>query len=227
MRKKMQIPAITTEVIQSPPPWKLQGAGFILNYWVTPRFIQQSAILHHSPSPIGRMIQVMLVRYESSPVGAYDELLILDHPLISKRVLSSIPKIYVSTLASVTHGQTLWGIPKELAQFEWRDTKLGLTCTVRVAGQHFTLTLYKAKKPKLFYINSHHIPSSILQIRQTWQNKRYSFAPQFRGHIAKLAGVKWSDSQGLFPDFSQARLLQSFFVPKFSLLFPEAKIKDR
>lgn len=177
MRKKMQIPAITTEVIQSPPPWKLQGAGFILNYWVTPRFIQQSAILHHSPSPIGRMIQVMLVRYESSPVGAYDELLILDHPLISKRVLSSIPKIYVSTLASVTHGQTLWGIPKELAQFEWRDTKLGLTCTVRVAGQHFTLTLYKAKKPKLFYINSHHIPSSILQIRQTWQNKRYSFAP--------------------------------------------------
>lgn len=59
---------------------KLQGAGFILNYWVTPRFIQQSAILHHSPSPIGRMIQVMLVRYESSPVGAYDELLIFGSP---------------------------------------------------------------------------------------------------------------------------------------------------
>lgn len=214
------------ESIQQQPPWNLQGEGFILNYWLTPRFIQQAHPFHIAPSPIGRMIQVMLVRYHSSPVGPYDELLVLDHPLISKRSLSSIPKIYVSTTASVAHGQALWGIPKELAQFEWQETEHLCICTVRVAEQYMTLKLHKAKKPKRFYINSHHIPSSILQIRQSWQNKCYSFAPKFRGHIAKLASVEWSDTQDLFPDFTQARLLQSFLVPEFNLVFPKARVKS-
>jgi hypothetical protein len=152
----MNTPSSTLEMIQAPPPWKLHGTGFILNYWLTPRFIQQSHLLHHSPSPIGRMIQVILVRYESSPVGAYDELLILDHPLISKRVLSSIPKIYVSTLTSVTHGQTLWGIPKELAQFEWQDTENGLTCTVHVLNQQLIISTNR----RAFITNQYHLNHS-------------------------------------------------------------------
>ena len=83
--------------------------------------IQQSTHFRQAPSPIGRLIQVLLVRYQHSPVGPYDELLILDHPLISKWRLSSIPKIFVSTEISVQHGQQLWGIPKELATFEWQE----------------------------------------------------------------------------------------------------------
>lgn len=101
------------------PPWQLQGEGFILNYWLTPNFIRQAKPFHIAPSALGRVVQVLLIRYRHSPVGAYDELLIVDHPLISKRRLSAIPKIYVSSREAIVHGQQLWGIPKEYAKFEW------------------------------------------------------------------------------------------------------------
>ena len=57
------------------PPWHLQGEGFILNYWLTPGFIQQAKQFRIAPSPLGRVVQVLLVRYHSSPIGPYDELL--------------------------------------------------------------------------------------------------------------------------------------------------------
>ena len=63
------------------PPWHLQGEAFILNYWISPQFIRQYKAFRIAPSPIGRVVQVMLVRYHQSPVGPYDELLLLDHPL--------------------------------------------------------------------------------------------------------------------------------------------------
>ena len=93
----------------SPPPWQMQGEAFILNYWLTPSFIRQAQDFRLAPSALGRAVQVLLVRCRSSPVGPYDELLILDHPLISKLHLNSIPKIFVSTEASVLHGQQLLG----------------------------------------------------------------------------------------------------------------------
>lgn len=96
-------------------PWHLQGKGFILNYWITPHFIREFQSFQIAPSPLGRVVQVLLVRYHHSPVDPYDELLIMDHPLISRRRLSTIPKIYVSTHESIVHGQHLWGIPKEYA----------------------------------------------------------------------------------------------------------------
>ena len=65
---------------------------FILNYWITPHFIRESRNFGIAPSPLGRVVQVMLVRYHHSPVGPYDELLIMDHPLISRRRLSTIQR---------------------------------------------------------------------------------------------------------------------------------------
>ena len=49
----------------------------------------------------------MWVRYHASPIGAYDELLILDHPLFRQRRLSTIPKIFVSTESSVQQNNSL------------------------------------------------------------------------------------------------------------------------
>ena len=144
------------------PPWHLQGDAFILNYWLTPSFIQQSTHFRQTPSPIGRLIQVLLVRYQHSPVGPYDELLILDHPLISKRRLSSIPKIFVSTEISVQHGQQLWGIPKELATFEWQEQGQDTHCTIYFAQQCMHIHLRKPKKQCSFYINSHYLPAAVV-----------------------------------------------------------------
>lgn len=209
------------------PPWRLQGEGFILNYWLTPSFIEQAKQFRIAPSPLGRMIQVLLVRYHTSPIGPYDELLILDHPLISKRRLSSIPKIYVSTHESVVHGQHLWGIPKEHAQFEWQEKDQEVLCQIQHQNQHMTIRLKKTKSARQFYINSHHIPASMLKIQQAWKGQRFQFSPQFRGHLSKLSQVEWQDAENIFPDFSKAKLLQSFYVPKFNLIFPEAQISSK
>ena len=209
------------------PPWHLHGDAFILNYWISPTFIQQAQAFRLAPSSLGRVVQVLLIRYHDSPVGPYDELLIMDHPLFSKKRLSSIPKIYVSTETSVVHGQYLWGIPKELAQFEWQQHEQELVCTIQFQQQKMQIHLKKTRSTRSFYINSHHIPASMLQIRQAWQGKRYQFSPQFRGRISKLASVQWENTQAIFPDFSQARLLQSFYVPTFNLVFPPATIKDK
>ena len=103
------------------PPWHLHGDAFILNCWLNPFFLKTAKRFQLAPSPLGRMVNVMLIRYQDSPVGPYDELLIMDHPLLYKHRLSTIPKIYVSTQASLVHGQQLWGIPKELAEFEWLE----------------------------------------------------------------------------------------------------------
>lgn len=223
----MRYPELMEKNIHQFPPWHLQGEGFILNYWISPQFIKQHAQFHLAPSPLGRMVQVLLVRYQHSPIGPYDELLILDHPLISKRRLSSIPKIYVSTLESVVHGQHLWGIPKEHAQFEWTEGEKHLQCKITHQDQQMTIDLYQPKSARQFYINSHHIPNSMLTIRQAWKGQRFQFAPTFRGHLSKLSKVEWQDTHTIFPDFSQARYLQSFYVPNFSLVFPKARINDK
>ena len=54
------------------PPWHLHGDAFILNYWLTPKFIEQHQNFYIASSPIGRVVQVILVRYHDSPVGPYE-----------------------------------------------------------------------------------------------------------------------------------------------------------
>ena len=75
-----------------PAPWQLQGEAYILNYWLSPHFLKQAQPFGLTPSFLGRLVQVMWVRYHASPIGAYDELLILDHPLFTERRLSTIAK---------------------------------------------------------------------------------------------------------------------------------------
>ncbi len=80
------------------PPWQLRGDAFHFELLDLSEFIEQAQMFRLATSPLGRVVQVLLVRYHDSPVGPYDELLILDHPLWSKKRLSSIPKIYVSDI---------------------------------------------------------------------------------------------------------------------------------
>ena len=216
--------ALSTVAFHHDPPWHLHGDAFILNYWLTPNFIKHNHAFHIAPSPIGRVVQVLLVRYHESPVGPYDELLLLDHPLISKRRLSSIAKIYVSTETSVVHGQHFWGIPKQLAEFEWVIKDDVAYCTISFEQQEMSLCLYKYKHSQTFYMNSHHLPARLLNIQQTWQGLHYQFSPQFRGKLCKLKQAAWKNTLDIFPDFSQAKYLHSFYVPEFQLTLPKAKI---
>ncbi|MCY1552757.1 hypothetical protein D9M68_891740 [compost metagenome] len=73
-------------------------------------------------------------------------------------------------------------------------------------------------------MNSHHLPARLLNIQQTWQGLHYQFSPQFRGKLCKLKQATWKNTLDIFPDFSQAKYLHSFYVPEFQLTLPKAKI---
>lgn len=86
------------------PPWTLRGAGLVAVFGVR-------GVL-------------MLVRYASSPVDPYDELLwaeVRGSP-VGRR--PQVTRIVVSTEASVVWGRRNWGIPKELASFGWSGSGL-------------------------------------------------------------------------------------------------------
>ena len=207
------------------PPWLLKGEAYVLNYWLNPYLLRQSSPLKFSFSRFGRMVQVILVRYSDTPFGAYDELFILDHSLMSKRCMSAIPKILVSTPTSISSSKQLWGIHKELAEFHWEDNGHLSHCTIHYQHKQLRIGLKRTKQARSFYINSHHLPKAMLTIGQYRDNQYYQFTPQFRGHISKLHQAEWHDHQKILPDFSKARYLQSFYTPDFQLLLPEAKIK--
>ena len=209
------------------PPWLLQGEAYILNYWLSSSALKQAQIFGLTPSAFGCVVQIMLVRYAQSPIGAYDELLILDHPVLQQRALSNIPKIFVSTESSVQHGQQLWGIPKELATFEWQTHAQQSTCIIRQTDLELCIRFEQHAKSRCINVNSQYLPAALLKITQMWQGKSYCFSPSFRGQLIPLKKVSWQPNPSLFPDVSQARLLTGFYVPEFELIFPEAKIHSK
>ena len=97
----------------------------------------------------------------ANSISTYDELLILDHPLFRQRRLSTIPKIFVSTESSVQHGQQLWGIPKQLASFDWNIQDRQISCKIQHADLQFAIQLEKCNKQHGFDINSRYIPAPL------------------------------------------------------------------
>lgn len=69
----------------------------------------------------------MLIRYTSSPVGPYDELLYVPGRYLYRdgngtlKKAWRVTKIYVSTEESVVNGRINWGIPKNVANFDWTE----------------------------------------------------------------------------------------------------------
>ncbi|GAA5435214.1 hypothetical protein M8445_00955 [Deinococcus aquaticus] len=86
------------------PPWTLRGAGLVAVF--------------------GARGVLMLVRYASSPVGPYDELLWAEVRGSPVGLRPQVTRIVVSTEASVVWGRRNWGIPKELAAFQWSGAGL-------------------------------------------------------------------------------------------------------
>ncbi|KAI9375063.1 hypothetical protein BJX61DRAFT_550338 [Aspergillus egyptiacus] len=65
---------------------------------------------------------VMILRYEETDVGPYDELILIPGPAtnpVNEEKDMRISSIYVSTDASVWNGRRNWNIPKHRARFEF------------------------------------------------------------------------------------------------------------
>ena len=207
-----------------PAPWDLTGDGYIILYRFQREFVEQNGFV--SPEMLscykGGFGIIMLVNYSSSNAGPYQELLFMPGRFIHKgKAYFSISKIYVSTMESVVNGRENWGIPKELADFNFQKIKdrtervivsvSGRTCLdITLLSRRFSIPISTSLYP--------------LPLMHKLEGKSFftSFKGRGYGKLAKIINVT-ADS-ALFPDIAQCRPWYVKRIENFQITFPVAKI---
>ncbi|KAH7159848.1 hypothetical protein B0J13DRAFT_539787 [Dactylonectria estremocensis] len=148
--------ASTTETIpDAPAPWAMKADVYFFSWWMSGKQAKaglptmaysplEAASDYAAPSsgtPVGGLSMVQILRYKDSPVGAYDELIVVpgsfdytrDDAQGRKRKDRNprISRIYVSQKHTCYNGRKNWGVPKHLARFDWASNTDGST-TVKV-----------------------------------------------------------------------------------------------
>jgi hypothetical protein len=206
------------EITAPPAPWHLTGNGYVLVY----RFPRDFAVAN---SPYGKtgggFGAVMLVDYQTTPVGAYHELLfipgVVEYPGANGY---SISKIYVSSMPSVVGGQLNWGLPKELGEFEWQSQPDGGDrVTISQGGQPFAEFMLKPFGVR-FPLTGALMPS----LTQHRDGKTFITKLKSRA-LGQLAQLKDSRIHtDAFPNISAYRPIIAFRVIDFRMTFPVPEV---
>lgn len=155
-------------VKDAPAPWSLKGHVAYL-FVHGPRAAQSRFAENPHPdrSPFrGGYGGVMLVRYDDSPVGPYDELLLVPGCYqVGDQTFYRISQIYVSSLDSVVNGRRNWNVPKKLAVFHWTDGDTSVRVSLPDDDEPF---LTMRVRPRLYCIpaSSAIVPLSIRSLVQ-------------------------------------------------------------
>ncbi|PHH78495.1 hypothetical protein CDD80_6763 [Ophiocordyceps camponoti-rufipedis] len=135
-------------------PWSAVADVFIFAFWITqsqanalPGLIYsplEAASEFSSPSlsrPVGGLGYIWLVQYKDTPVGPYDEMIIMPGKFEwSRQGHTGKPeghqnlkttRVYVSQKHTCYNGRLNWNVPKHLAKFDWETSPDG-SRTVRV-----------------------------------------------------------------------------------------------
>lgn len=164
----------------------------------------------------GGLGYVMLVNYTESPVGPYKELLVIPGkcktPHGSKQTIS---KIYVDSEASLNSGRANWGIPKELAQFDWSKNKKEIRVQVRKGDEVF-FDITAKNKPIKFPLTTAILP---IRLYQELNDATFQVNPSGRG-IGQLVKASLSHiDPEFFPDVRGVKCL-AISVSPFWMKFP-------
>lgn len=205
-----------------PAPWNLRGSGYILIYRFAREFVENNGFLSDTfkGSFQGGFGAAMLVNYECSTAGPYQELLFIPGNVNYRGYnRKTISKIYVSTDDSVANGRINWGIPKELARFRFRKTGKN-TESIEVTNGPTTFFSAQLESGGLkFPVSTAVAPFTLMQYIDELLFTNFSG----RGW-AQLASVKSLQiNQGLFPDFSERKPLFAIRVDPFVITFPVAR----
>lgn len=213
-------------VPQVTAPWNLNGDGYILLFHFSREFIHQQGFLASASAAMfeGALGTVMIVDYQQSDAGPYQELLFIPGKLcLHQRRAYTISKIYVSTESSVVNGRSNWGIPKELAQFD--ITREGECDHIEVSQGNKTFAEFslQASRPTI-PVTTAVVPAAFRTIVQPYQGQAFFTAPRGSGNI-QAAKLRYAAiDPAYFPDVTQARLLTAVKVSNFSLIFPKAEM---
>lgn len=207
-------------------PWHLTGNGYIFLYRFSHQFVEKNGFLadYQKPRFKGIIGAVMLVDYQTSGVGPYQELLFIPgfFDFDGKRAFS-ISKIYVSTYNSVWNGIENWGIPKELATFEKQELmdEKQEKIQVSIDGQ----TIFSAQLQKSWFKFPLTTALTPFTVAQALRGDLVLTKPTAKGQgqWAKLNDI-WVNPV-YFPDLSEAKPLAVIAVNNFEMVFPVAEFK--
>ncbi|TVY84801.1 hypothetical protein LSUE1_G000828 [Lachnellula suecica] len=141
--------APTGNIKHVPAPWKLKGTIYSFMMYISAKdaaslssdksFLYaplEAASSFANCQPVGGLGMVQVLRYSESPVGPYDELLIVpgnferqpDGKVTGKKPRNlMVSRIYVSHERTCWNGRTNWNIPKHLARFQFDELPNGAT----------------------------------------------------------------------------------------------------
>lgn len=212
-------------------PWQLTGEGFIFIYKFSRKFIAENGFLENFQQENfkGGLGTVMCVNYTTSDVGPYFELLFIPGIINLKKINLqkiksgfSISKIYVSSQASVDNGISNWGIPKELADFQWTISDSG-DIEIKVFKDNQLFFDAKIHKNKFSIpVTTSFLP---LKIIQKLGDQFFLTKPKASGKMAfaKLKNIEIDPA--FFPKIALIKPLISVNISNFKMIFPKAIIE--
>jgi hypothetical protein len=205
-----------------PPPWNLAGTGFLFAFYPKKeKFIELSGMSFTDKKAYrGGLGAIIFANYSSSNVGPYSELLFIPGDFeCNGQLYKRVTKIYVSSQSSVDNGRANWGIPKELAQFEWRKHGSHTSIKVNDGAKHIADISYSGVFVS-FPIDSSFFPLSIVQ---DWEGKLLKTTPTAKG-LGKFSTVEhFYINPIVFPGLESSAM---FYMPvgisveSFSMVFP-------
>lgn len=164
-------------ITPAPAPWKCRATVYSAVFWVSasqvssPDFnkaayapLERDAPFAMSGKPEGGLATVMLVRYKDTPVGSYDEMMLLPGKFgFDGRSKLRITRIYVSQRNTTWNGRTSectsgsltpdWNIPKHLARFDFQEHADGSAdCKVYPLAEPSETPVFQARFQPMRYV---------------------------------------------------------------------------
>ncbi|KAI0146714.1 hypothetical protein BJ166DRAFT_69809 [Pestalotiopsis sp. NC0098] len=141
------MPDTDAPIVPAPAPWKLKGTVYTVTFWCKagqlPDFAYsplEAASSFADPEVSGQhhggTSQLQIIRYTESPVGPYDEMIIIpgffdyrveENGKSTIKKNARVTRIYVSHKYTCWNGRKNWNIPKHLARFDFQDLSDGST----------------------------------------------------------------------------------------------------
>lgn len=209
-----------------PAPWNLTGNGYILLFKFSEEFVSTRGFI---PPYFKDRFQhglgsIMLVDYHSSTAGPYQELLFIPGKFLHQgQQLHTITKIYVSTPTSVINGRSNWGIPKELANFNFtpldqHNDKIAVT-----VNGNSVMEIHLKSGWLSFPVHTTLLPFPLVQ---NLDQKIYytKFIGKGTGKLAKVVDI--NVNQKYFPDIGAVKPLAVLKISNFKLTFPIARMVE-
>ncbi|KXJ94858.1 hypothetical protein Micbo1qcDRAFT_221324 [Microdochium bolleyi] len=125
-------------ILLAPAPWILTGRAYAVPILAPSLDLPQKTFHpleresgYTNGTFRGILGTILLVRYDGSPVGPYDEFIVIPGSFSYKgkegreQLRLRIGRIYVSQKYTTWNGRKNWNIPKHLARFDWTSTPNG------------------------------------------------------------------------------------------------------